>query len=299
VAANEPMFTVVLPTYNRAAVVMDAVLSVLSQTYTDFELIIVDDQSTDDTKAVLGQITDPRVAVVTNNRTKGEAGARNTGVLGARGQWVCQIDSDDLWPDDMLARFADAIAGAPADVGIVYGSLGNLDTRTGQVTGIRRAKMSGFVHQQFLEDHFICHCAAALKTSALWEIGGYDEMFRQKTDSDLLLRMTEHYAVLPVPDLVYLYRIGGSDQVTANRSEFLAAYEQYMRKHSRLLAKEPRAGNWRRAARTWVRLVPSMWKAPQMFLHAQRRMGCEVIEVSKRRVPRLYGFLRKHRDADQ
>ena len=114
VGFSEPMFSVVLATFNRADLVMDAVNSVLAQTLNDFELIIVDDRSTDDTLDVLAKIADSRVTVVVNERSKGYAGARNTGILRARARWVCQIDSDDLWPTDMLELMAAAIATAPA-----------------------------------------------------------------------------------------------------------------------------------------------------------------------------------------
>ncbi len=303
---NEPMFTVVLPTYNRAGVVLDAVHSVLAQTYTDFELIIVDDRSTDDTQAVLAQVKDPRVTVVANRRSKGAAGARNMGIFLARGTWVCQIDSDDLWPSDMLERFAVAIADAPVGVGIVYGSLAYLDIGTGGVTRVRRAEKAGHVHTEFLEEHFISHCSAALNTSALHDIGGYDEAFRLKEDSDLLLRMTERYEVLPVPDLVYMYRLGSGDQLTGESDEFLRSYKHYIRKHARLLAEHPRAryelltnvlylsvdaGDWSEAARTWPKLMPSMWEAPRVFLRGHRKLVSLVVDKTKGCLLRLLRVL--------
>jgi glycosyltransferase involved in cell wall biosynthesis len=296
---SEPMFTIVLPTYNRAGVVLDAVQSVLAQTYANFELIIVDDRSTDDTPAVLAKVQDPRVTIVANRRSKGPAGARNTGIFLARGAWICQIDSDDLWPNDMLERLAVVIADAPMEVGIVYGSVAYLEIGTGNATRIRRAERAGSVHTAFLEDHFISHCSAALRTSALRDVGGYDEAFCLKEDSDLLLRMTERYEVLPVPDLVYIYRLGGKDQLTRENDEFLRSYKRYINKHAHLLAGHPRArhellarvlylsinaGDWSEAARTWLKLVPSMWEAPGAFLRAHRSLGSLVVDKTKGRL---------------
>lgn len=302
---NEPLFSVVLPTYNRAGMVLDAVNSVLAQTYTDFEFIIVDDRSTDDTQAVLAQIKDPRVTVVINHRSKGTAGARNAGIFVARGAWVCQIDSDDLWPSDFLERLAVAIADAPAAVGIVYGSLEFLDTRTGRVRAVRKADKTGQVHKQLLENHFIHHCSAALSANALRAIGGYDEAFQQQEDSDLLLRLTERYAVLPVPDLVYMVREGGSDRLMARNHESLIALEQLFDKHASELAGEPRAryqqlanildlatneGDSARTARIWLKLVPSIWEAPTVgreFLRAHRRLGSLAVHKAKWRLLNL------------
>ena len=303
---NELMFTVVLPTYNRAGVVLDAVQSVLAQTYANFELIIVDDRSTDDTQAVLAEVQDPRVTVVANRRSKGPAGARNTGIFLACGAWVCQIDSDDLWPNDMLERLAVVIADAPVGVGIVYGSVAYLEIGTGRTTRIRRAGRAGNVHTVFLANHFISHCSAALRTSALKDVGGYDEAFRLKEDSDLLLRMTERYEVLPVPDLVYMYRLGGRDQLTGEKDEFLRSYKHYIYKHARLLAEHPKAryelltnvlylsvnaGDWSEAARTWPKLMPSIWKAPRVFLRGHGKLVSLVVDKTKGEVLRLLRVL--------
>ena len=299
VVPAEPMFSVVLPTYNRARIVMDAVNSVLSQSYTDFEFIIVDDRSTDDTQAVLAQIDDPRVRVVTNSRSKGVAGARNTGIFLARGPWVCQIDSDDLWSPDMLERLAKAIVNAPPDTGVVYGSLAYFDTGTERVTSIRKAEKSGNVHRQFLENHFIHQCSAAIRTSLLRDIGGYDEAFRSKSDSDLLLRITERCTALPIPEAVYVYRTGGDDQLSVGKShlnQFAMSYEQYVHKHAALFAREPsalyrhlttiivlsiEARDWSRAWRTWLRLAPSLWRAPRLFLREHRRLGSAILDAIK------------------
>lgn len=302
---DEPMFTVVLPTYNRSGMVLDAVNSVLRQTCTDFEFIIVDDRSTDDTQAVLAQIEDCRVKVVINRRSKGTAGARNTGIFLARGAWVCQVDSDDLWPSDFLERLAIAIAGAPADVGIVYGTLEFLDTLTGRVRAIRRADKRGHVHKQLLEDHSISHCSAALSADALRAIRGYDEAFRRQSDSDLMLRLAERYAVLPVPDLVYVVREGDSDRMMVDNHEALLGQEQLFKKHASELAKVPRAryqqltnildlatneGDSARIARLWLKLVPSIWEVPavgRQFLHAHGRLARLAVHKTKGRFVNL------------
>jgi len=302
--SDGPLFSVVLPTYNRAGIVMDAIKSVLAQTYADFEFIVVDDRSTDDTQEVLAAIEDPRVTVVVNERSKGNAGARNMGIFRARGSWVCQIDSDDLWPEDMLELFAAAIDTAPADVGIVYGTLVYLDTRTGLIRDIRTAERTGWLHDLLLEDHFMSHCSAALRTEALIAIGGYDETFRQQADSDLLIRLSRDCAVAAVPEAKYTVREGHEDRLMVNPGALLA-FEHLYDKHVFELARLPHA-RYRQllkifdlaiiyrdlpsVAWAWPRMLPSLWREPDIvrqFLSRQARLGGLVMSKAKGRMRSL------------
>ena len=97
------MVSVIIPTYNRAHVLPRAIESVLKQTYTELELIVVDDASTDDTAAVMTAITDPRVRYVRKEHG-GAAAARNRGIAEAKGEFIAFQDSDDVWHSDKLEK---------------------------------------------------------------------------------------------------------------------------------------------------------------------------------------------------
>ncbi len=306
--SNGPLFSVVLPTYNRAGMVMDAVESVLAQTYTEFDLVIVDDRSTDDTQSVLAAITDPRVTVVANARSKGSAGARNTGIFLTDGAWICQIDSDDLWPVDMLEGLAAAIGEAPPEVGIVYGTLVFQDTAD-HVRGVRRAEKAGQIHALFLEDHFLSHCSAALRAADVKAIGGYDESFSQQEDSDFLIRLTSRCEALPVPELMYIVREGGADRLMENPGA-LPAFVRLYKKHAAELVGLPQAryrqlakifdlaiicGDVSRLAWAWPRLLPSVWRTPAIgreFLGQQKRAARLVVGRARHRAQGLRAALR-------
>src|ERR1043166_827555 len=104
--ASSMTVSVVIPTYNRAHTVRDAVRSVLAQRYRDLELIVVDDGSTDDTAARLAAVSDPRLRVIMG-RHAGVSAARNLGVSKASGNLISFLDSDDLWhPDKLTAEVA-------------------------------------------------------------------------------------------------------------------------------------------------------------------------------------------------
>lgn len=105
---SSPAVSIIIPTYNRSSFIRRAINSVRQQTWTDYELIVVDDGSTDDTPAILQSIkkTESRLRVVDNARGRhGPAGARNAGLAVARGEWVAFLDSDDEWKPEKLARF--------------------------------------------------------------------------------------------------------------------------------------------------------------------------------------------------
>ena len=93
-----------MPSYNTGRFIGDSIRSVQAQTYTDWELIIVDDCSTDDTDAVAAGFDDPRIRYLKNDRNRGAAESRNRALREARGRWIAFLDSDDLWDPRKLER---------------------------------------------------------------------------------------------------------------------------------------------------------------------------------------------------
>jgi glycosyltransferase involved in cell wall biosynthesis len=114
-----PTVSVILPCYNRQDTIKASINSVLTQSFADFELIVVDDGSKQDIKSVLDTITDPRLRYIRRARNGGAAAARNTGVAAAKGQFISFQDSDDLWLPGKLERQLALFAQLPADIGVV------------------------------------------------------------------------------------------------------------------------------------------------------------------------------------
>jgi len=107
-----PKFSIIVPTYNRAHLIKKAIQSVLAQTVTDWELIIIDDGSTDNTKEVAFGFGDKRI-LYGHQENKGRSVARNAGLHHARGEWICFLDSDDWYLEDHLEAFERAIEEQP------------------------------------------------------------------------------------------------------------------------------------------------------------------------------------------
>ena len=96
--------SVVMPAFNAEKYIPSAVKSVLSQTYKDFELIIIDDASTDDTEKIIGSLDDSRIRIIRNDINRGVAFSRNLGVKEAKGRWIAFLDSDDIWETEKLQK---------------------------------------------------------------------------------------------------------------------------------------------------------------------------------------------------
>ena len=186
-----PLVSVIIPTYNRAAFLAEAVETVLAQTFTDYELLIVDDGSTDRTAAVVGGIADPRVNLISLPHSGSPARARNAGIARARGHWVAFLDSDDLWDssklDDQLAALTARpdcrwclTAGRPVD-----------ETGAPILAGSKiRLPPEGWILEPLLRRRVGVNTSSMLVDRALLlEVGGFDETFLVHEDYDLKVRL--------------------------------------------------------------------------------------------------------------
>ncbi|HGG59096.1 MAG TPA: glycosyltransferase family 2 protein, partial [Gammaproteobacteria bacterium] len=109
---DTPFFSVIIPSYNHAHYVCEAIDSVLDQTFSDFEIIVVDDGSTDHTRQAIQGYEHPAIHYIYQDN-KGLPGARNTGIRHARGRWIALLDADDLWHRERLAHIAEHIRRHP------------------------------------------------------------------------------------------------------------------------------------------------------------------------------------------
>ena len=119
----DPTVSIILPTYQRAALLERAIDSVFRQTYADFELLIVDDGSTDHTGEVVQGLRDPRLRVLRHDVNRGAAAARNLGIRHARASFLAFQDSDDEWLPQKLERHMRAFASCGSGVGVVYSDM--------------------------------------------------------------------------------------------------------------------------------------------------------------------------------
>src|SRR5882724_2062331 len=122
---KQPKVSVIIPTYNRAHYLGTAVNSVLSQTFSDFELIVVDDGSTDDTMRLVERFHDSRLRYIYQQH-RGISAAMNAGIRAARGGYIARLDSDDIWLPDMLEVEVGVLDARP-EIGLVYAKAQGMD----------------------------------------------------------------------------------------------------------------------------------------------------------------------------
>jgi glycosyltransferase involved in cell wall biosynthesis len=212
----DPTFSVVMPAYNVETTIGPAVESVLRQTWDDFELIVVDDGSTDQTHAAVEPFeVNPRVRVV-RHENRGLAAARNTGIAHARGEHLAFLDSDDLWMPTYLEAMARALAEDPR-AGIGYTDAWVLDERTRAIYR-RGTAMSCMdppaqppqdpqaLFARLVRGNFI-FSSATVRRSVIEKVGPFDSRLRAAEDWELWLRIAAHgYRAVRPPGMLAIYR---------------------------------------------------------------------------------------------
>ena len=207
-----PRVSVIIPTYNRASWVAEAVASVLAQTYRAFEVLVVDDGSTDGTLESLAPVLN-QVKVLRLSSRRGVAAARNLGVAAARGEWVAFLDSDDLWLPEKLARQMAFLSRHPD---LLLCQTEEIWVRRGVRVNPPRScrKEGGLIFLRSLKRCLVSPSAVVLHRRLLKETGGFDENLPAAEDYDLWLRLTWRYPVGLLPEPLVIKRGGHKDQLS-------------------------------------------------------------------------------------
>ncbi|MBW1990739.1 MAG: glycosyltransferase family 2 protein [Deltaproteobacteria bacterium] len=204
--------SVIIPTWNRAGWVTEAVSSVLAQTFRDFELLVVDDGSDDDTLEALAPFY-RRLKLLRRSRRRGVSAARNLGIAVARGQWLAFLDSDDLWLPDKLARQVAFLEEHPH---LLICQTEELWIRNGRRVNppATHRKVGGHIFLPSLQRCMVSPSAVMLHRRLLEEVGTFDEALPAAEDYDFWLRLTWRYPVGLLPGTLVVKRGGHPDQLS-------------------------------------------------------------------------------------
>lgn len=200
------LVSVVIPTFNRAELVVRAIQSALSQTYSDLEVIIVDDASTDDTRDRIKtlQDIDHRVRYFCHDSNRGAQAARNTGIQAAKGAYMAFLDSDNEWFPQKLERQMALLSHKAGSPGAVY--CGYLKVSAGgEVLNQYMPQYRGLVYKQALVDWLTDTSTLVMRKDILGKIRGFDENVRAYQEWDLCIRLARECEFDFVPECLTLY----------------------------------------------------------------------------------------------
>jgi len=177
-----PKVSVIIPTYNRAKLLPRAVNSVLNQTFKDFELIIVDDASTDNTEEVVRRYKDHRIKYIRHKTNKGISISTNEGINKSKGQYIAFQDSDDEWLPEKLKKQMEIIT-CESNIGVVYtGYIRISPTKKDYLPSKEVIRKNGNLHHDLLRENFIAKPTTLIPKKVLDEVGLFDENISQLVD---------------------------------------------------------------------------------------------------------------------
>jgi len=239
-----PAISVILPTYNRAGVLPRAIESVLQQSEADFELIIVDDGSTDETTGVLESIEDSRIQVVRSEINQGGNWARNRGLERARADFVSFLDSDDIYFPEKLEVTLRLFFENP-DVDVWLDSFvcrdergrGKPDKLTVNPNGCFGADFRSGLFERTIAKPTT---AMSMRREAIFEVGLFDESLRRRQDFDLILRLSKDHVCMTT-DRVLWVKHDTPDGISHDARTFLGALIALCTRHPDYLRDHPAA----------------------------------------------------------
>jgi glycosyltransferase involved in cell wall biosynthesis len=264
--------------HNGARYLQQAIDSILAQTFTDFEFIIVDDGSTDETSTILDGYSDSRIVRLHNSVNRGLTKSLNRGLKVAKGQYIARQDADDTSLPPRLARQVEFL-----DVHPQIDLVGTAYVRVYDNGKNQLAKMPlehREIRDQLFYQHSFCHGSVMVRRIALEAVDGYDESFIVAQDHDLWLRLTEWGTLANLPDPLYYLRISSNSvtgrQKNRQRQEMYRSIEQALQRRCPPPPSSLALGRyyWQRAL---DELIQGNKKAASSYLE-QARMSNELLD---------------------
>lgn len=202
---DPPLVTVVIPAFNRAATIGDSVRSVLEQDYPNFELLVIDDGSTDGTAAKVQKFEDPRVLVIKQPENRGVSAARNLGIARARGDYIAFLDSDDVWLPGKLKQQVACLDSASSAVGMVITGVETVLPR--EQRRIDVPAYSGSIFDALLLRNVLHGAAssAVFRREVFDTVGSFDTNYPAIEDYELWLRISRFYQIHSIAEPLVRY----------------------------------------------------------------------------------------------
>ena len=228
--------SVIIPTYNREKTILRAVESVLNQTYTDLEVVIIDDGSTDGTADIVNGIEDERIKYVVLEENGGPSNARNVGVQMAEGEWIAFQDSDDCWHNDKLEKQMEYAKKNPRYSLVYCMSMNCFQDGRKLAAPVEPLPdvMEGRMVRTLLKRNVVDTPTMFMKRECFLDVGGFDVTYNALEDWEFMTRFARAYEIGYVPEILmesYMLNDGVSSNVGAyfeGRCKMLSQYRSEM-----------------------------------------------------------------------
>ena len=229
--AAAPIVSVIIPTYNRASMLKYAIQSVLNQSYPHYEIIIVDDGSTDNTPSTVRLFKDERISFIKHEVVRGASAARNTALQICRGKYIAFIDDDDQWKPDKLKKQITAFQKASPEVGVVYTAFWKIkNNRQTYMPSSEIIKKQGNIQNTLLQENIVGTPAALVQKECFKKAGLFDERLPRLQDWELFIRFSKYYHFKFI-DEPLLTAYCQKDGISNNQTALIKAMELILEKH--------------------------------------------------------------------
>ena len=242
---EKALVSIIIPTYNREVLIVKALESVFNQTFQDFEVLIIDDASTDNTEKVIKEMGHPRVRYYKLDKNGGQCIARNFGAVHAKGKYLAFLDSDDEWLPEKLEKQVELMESGSDRLGAVYGFSYQKDVIRGETKLSDSGYFRGDIHDEMLAG--FCPPTPSLflvKKVAYEQVRGFDESLITFVDLDIWLRMSEEYDFdfVEEPVIIKYEQIG--DQYINNFDKRYRGYQLFIAKWENSISEKLGPSGW-------------------------------------------------------
>ncbi|MEO1429161.1 MAG: glycosyltransferase [Cyanobacteria bacterium J06633_8] len=199
-----PCCSIIIPAYNAIKYLPETLESVLKQTFTDFEVLIIDDGSYDNIVEWASGVKNPRVRFL-SQKNKGVSAARNLGIKKAKGKYIAFLDADDLWEPTKLEKQLQLFKNNPS-LGLVHTAMVVIDEQSKSLGRIFTSNVEGDALEKLLEQNTIVTSSVIVRHSCLQAVGNFDENLSSSEDWELWVRIASRYSIAHIKEPLVYYR---------------------------------------------------------------------------------------------
>jgi len=283
--------TVVLPTYNRADLIIRSIASVQAQTYPVSEIIVVDDGSTDLTQSVVKRLATraSNIKYLKHERNLGGQAARNTGIRSARGEWIAFLDSDDEFMPDKLEK--QLVLSVDKNYSVVHCECYCQRSQSAEPKLFGTPPFSGNIYKKLLCRPAPTFPGLLVKKECLQKIGFLDETIKSYQEWDTSIRLARHFDFGFINEPLFIYHWHDTDSISKDLKKEAEGYEQIVRKHAGeiigVVGKFALGNHYKILAQKFC-AIPDVKKAVRYISEYGRIEGLDTKKILQKRIELLF-----------